>query len=288
MKIFLYQIFKINNMNEKGLKLKANDLRQHIVKMVHNASSGHLGGALGLADIFAALYFKILKHDPNKPEWKQRDRLVMSNGHACAVLYASMAESGYFPVKELMTFRRIRSRLQGHPAMHHLPGIETSSGSLGQGLSMAVGKALAAKIDKQKHRIYAVISEGDLDEGNTWEAINATSKWKLDNLITIIDRNNIQICGETEDVWPLEPLDKKFKSFNWKVIKINGNNIKSVLEALKKSTKIKVPVAIIAKNTLGKGVSFMENKSCWHGKAPNEEELKKAMEELQIERSKIK
>lgn len=275
-------------MNERGLRLKANDIRQDIVRMVHKANSGHPGGALGLADIYGVLYFKVLKHNSKKPKWEQRDRLVMSNGHACPVLYASMAESGYFPKKELMSFRKLGTKLQGHPAMHELPGLESSSGSLGQGLSVAVGKALAAKIDKKKHKIYAMISEGDLDEGNTWEAINGAAKWKLNNLIMVVDRNNVQICGKTNDVWPLEPLDKKFKAFNWDVIKINGHDMKQIINAFQKAKKSKGPIAIIANNTLGKGVSFMENKAEWHGKAPNDEEMKKAITELEEAREKIR
>ncbi len=275
-------------MNLKGLKLKANNIRRDIVKMVHNAKSGHPGGALGLAEIYTALYFNVLKHDPKRPRWKERDRVVMSNGHACPVLYSAMAESGYFPVEELMSLRKLGSRLQGHPAMHHLPGVEISSGSLGQGMSVAVGKALALKLDRINSKVFAMISEGDLNEGSTWEAINGASKWRLDNLVAVVDRNNVQICGTTDDVWPLEPLDKKFRAFNWETIKINGNDMGQVLKAFRKARKAKGPIAIIAKNTLGKGTSFMENKSGWHGKAPDDAELEQALAELDAARKRIR
>ncbi len=276
-------------MNLKQLKLTANTIRQDIVSMVANAQSGHPGGALGLADIFTALYFKVLNHNPKKPNWSGRDRLIMSNGHACPVRYAAMARSGYFPVSELMSFRKIGSKLQGHPSINDLRGVESSSGSLGQGLSIAVGMALADKLDNKTRRVYAVISEGDLDEGSTWEAINAAAKFKLDNLIVIVDRNNIQISGSTETVWPLGYLQRKFTSFGWTAYNVNGNDISAVLKiyTLAKKTKDK-PTIIIAKTILGKGISFMENNPVWHGKAPDNHELLKAVFELRDTRKIIR
>lgn len=271
----------------KHLKYRANLIRQDIVKMVSEAKSGHPGGALGLADIFSLLYFEILRHKPKNPGWKDRDRLLMSNGHACAVRYSAMARAGYFPLEELKTFRKINSRLQGHPSLKDLPGVENSSGSLGQGLSMAVGICLAAKLDGKDYKTYCVISDGDLNEGSTWEAINSAQKWKLDNLIAIVDRNNIQISGKTQDVWPLEPLEDKFKSFNWNVLVVDGNDIDSLKEAFSKAQSADKPIAIIADIIPGKGVSYMEGKYEWHGKPPSKEEAQKAIEELRNEEARL-
>ncbi|MBU1202235.1 MAG: transketolase [Nanoarchaeota archaeon] len=275
-------------MDVKELKLMANTIRQDIIRMVSNANSGHPAGALGMADIFAALYFKVLNHNPKKPDWVDRDRLVLSNGHICAVRYSSMARSGYFPVSELLTFRKLNSRLQGHPSYNDLSGVESSSGSLGQGISVSVGMAIASRLDKKKNYVFCVSSDGDLNEGSSWEAINAAAKWKLDNLIVIVDRNYIQISGKTEEIWPLDPLDKKFESFNWKVYNIDGHNIKEIISTLKKAKKEKgKPKVIIARTIIGKGVSYMENNHEWHGKPPNEEEAKKAIAELDEKRKKI-
>ncbi|MBU1603694.1 MAG: transketolase [Nanoarchaeota archaeon] len=275
-------------MDVKELKLMANTIRQDIIRMVSNANSGHPAGALGMADIFAALYFKVLNHNPKKPDWVDRDRLVLSNGHICAVRYSSMARSGYFPVSELLTFRKLNSRLQGHPSYNDLSGVESSSGSLGQGISVSVGMAIASRLDKKKNYVFCVSSDGDLNEGSSWEAINAAAKWKLDNLIVIVDRNYIQISGKTEEIWPLDPLDKKFESFNWKVYNIDGHNIKEIISTLKKAKKEKgKPKVIIARTIIGKGVSYMENNHEWHGKPPNEEEAKKAIAELDEKRRKI-
>ncbi|MAG39149.1 transketolase [Candidatus Woesearchaeota archaeon] len=272
----------------KKLKLIANTLRQDIIRMISEAESGHPAGALGMADIFAALYFKVLNQNPKNPTWPDRDKLVLSNGHICAVRYAAMARTGYFPVNELKTFRKINSKIQGHPSYVDMPSLESSSGSLGHGLSIAVGMTLAEKLDKKKNFVFCVISDGDLNEGSTWEAVNAANKYCLDNLIVIVDRNYIQISGNTEKIWPLKPLDKKFKSYNWQTIKINGNNIKQILEALSKAKKANKPVVIIAKTTPGKGVSYMENNYKWHGKPPNKEQAEKALKELMKEYRKIK
>jgi len=271
-------------MSEVGkLNKIANTIRQDVIKMVAHANSGHIGGALGLADIFAVLYFHVLNHKPKKPDWKNRDKLLLSNGHTCAVRYSAMARSGYFPVSELKTFRKLGSRLQGHPSLHDLPGVESSSGSLGQGLSIAVGMAIAAKINNEDHRIFCVTSDGDLNEGSSWEAINAAHKWELNNLIAIVDRNYIQISGNSEDVWPLESLKKKFEAHHWQVIETDGNDIKRLLgvfERIKKN-KSKKPIVVIARTILGKGVSFMENNYAWHGKPPSVEEAKQAISELE-------
>jgi len=250
--------------------------------MISEVGSGHPAGALGMADIFAVLYFHILKHNPKKPDWEDRDRLVLSNGHICAVRYSAMARSGYFPVKELKTFRKINSRLQGHPSYLDLPGLESSSGSLGQGLSVAAGMALAGKLDKKHYKIYCVVSDGELDEGSSWEAINAANKWQLDNLIVIVDRNYIQISGNTEEIWPLDSLRKKFESYNWHVVETDGNSIKRLLGAFDRIKHMKgKPIVMIAKTVPGKGVSFMENDHVWHGKPPSKEETEKALRELQ-------
>lgn len=272
----------------KELQQKANSIRQDIITMLAEAGSGHPGGSLGLADIFTALYFNLLNHDPKRPLWEKRDRLILSNGHVCPVRYAAMANAGYFPRKELLTLRKLGSRLQGHPSRLDLPGLELSTASLGQGLGVAVGMALAVKLKKQKHKVYCITSDGEHDEGSTWEAINAAAKWKLNNLINIIDRNNIQISGYTNEIWPLEPLKKKYEAFNWKVFEIDGHNFKEIISAVNAAKKVKdKPVCIIAKTILGKGVSFMENKYEWHGKAPNAEEAKRALAELEKEKERL-
>ncbi|MBW3004574.1 transketolase [Candidatus Woesearchaeota archaeon] len=272
----------------KDLKLMANTIRQDIIRMLVKAGSGHSAGPLGMADVFTALYFNILNQDPKKPLSDKRDRLILSNGHICPVRYAAMARAGYFPVKELSTLRKYRSRLQGHPSRRNFPALEAATGSLGQGVGIAVGMALAAKLDKKKHFIYCVTSDGEHDEGSTWEAINAASKYKLDNLIFILDRNHIQICGFTKNVWPLESIKAKYKAFNWNVIVINGHDFNQILNANNKAKKSKKPVIIIANVIPGKGVSFMENKYEWHGKAPDEKQAEQALSELIQERAKIR
>lgn len=278
-----------NNKKLKQLELTANKIRRLVIDSLYHAGSGHPGGSLGMADVFTSLYFYVLNHDPKKPLLKSRDRVILSNGHICPVQYASLALSGYFPTKELKTLRKINSRLQGHPHRTSLPGIETTSGPLGEGLSQSIGMALAAKINKEKHYIFCLTSDGEHQEGNHWEAVMLAGVKKLNNLIQIVDRNNIQISGFTEDVIPLEPLKEKYLSFNWKVLEINGNNIKDIIEAIFQARREKEkPTVIIAKTVPGMGVSFMENDYKWHGKAPNKEEAEKAINELKTLQKMIK
>ncbi|MDP2812553.1 MAG: transketolase [bacterium] len=264
----------------KELKTIANRLRQDVIEMLTRAGSGHPGGSLGMADIFAVLYFNVLKHSPASPNNHHRDKLVLSNGHICPILYASLARAGYFPLVKLKTLRRLNSQLQGHPHNLSLPGVEVSSGPLGQGISQAVGMALAARLDKREQQIFCISSDGEHNEGQLWEAVMSAKKFKLNNLIVIVDKNGIQIDGYTKDIMPLDPLKKKYLSFGWQVIEINGHNYKQIINALNKARQTKAPVAIIAKTILGKGVSFMENDFNWHGKAPNKIEAEKALKQL--------
>ena len=269
----------------RKLHLIANGVRQSVVKMIHQAKSGHSAGSIGLADIFTALYFNILNHDPKNPTWPGRDRLVLSNGHVCPVMYAAMAEVGYFPKEELMTLRKLGSRLQGHPYRGALPGIENSSGPLGQGLSIAVGMALVAKRERKSWRVYCVCSDGEHDEGQIWEAVLLASKFKLGNLTAIMDRNNIQIDGFTEDVLPLEPLAEKYRAFGWHVLEVDGHNIEQLIEACSEAKKvIERPTMIIAHTVPGKDISFMEFIANWHGKAPDDKEITTALGDLEEER----
>ena len=278
----------MKKMSLSELKLTANTLRQDVISMLAKAGSGHPGGSLGMADVFAALYFHILKNDPKDPEWQERDRLVLSNGHICPIWYATLARAGYFPVEELDTLRQINSRLQGHPHNHSLPGLENSSGPLGQGLSIAVGHALAARLDKAKHRVYCVMSDGEHDEGQTWEATMFAANHKLSNITSLIDRNNIQIDSFTEDVMPLEPFKEKLRSFKWHVIEIDGHNIRQVVDACNQAKAIyEKPTAIICHTIPGKGVGFMEFEFDWHGVAPDAEQAEAALKELREEREKI-
>jgi transketolase len=280
-------IKKISNI--KQLELMANTIRKDLLLSLMEAKSGHSAGPLGMADIFTALYFNILNHNPKNPLWEKRDYLVLSNGHICPVLYATMANAGYFPKKELLTLRKLGTRLQGHPHREALPGLETTSGPLGSGLSQASGMAYALKLDKKPNLVFCLTSDGEHEEGNTWEAILFAAKNQLNNLIVIIDRNYIQIDGDTENIMPLNPLDKKYQSFNWNVVKINGNNMKEIIAALKKSQKNKnKPLVIIANTTPGKGVSFMENDYLWHGKPPTKEQGDIAIAELCKIESKLK
>ncbi len=273
----------------KQLSEKANQIRQDIIEMLVEAKSGHSAGPLGMADIFTALYFHVLKHDPEKPDWPDRDRFVLSNGHICPVLYVTMAHAGYFPKAELFTLRKINSRLQGHPHRKVLPGLETTSGPLGSGLSQAAGMALAARLDKKKHRIYCAMSDGEHDAGNVWEAVMFAGKNRLNNLTAIMDRNNIQIDGFTENVMPLEPVRAKYEAFNWHVIEIDGHNIEQFVDATNEAKAIfEKPTMIIAHTIPGKGVSFMENDFLWHGKPPTPEEAKKALRELRTLQGKIR
>lgn len=263
------------------LKEIARKIRVDIIKMTAAAGSGHPGGSLSAAEILTALYFRVLKHNPKKPNWPGRDRFVLSKGHACPVLYAAMAETGYFLKKELLTLRKLGSRLQGHPDMRKLPGLEDSSGSLGQGLSIAVGMALGFKMDKKPNRVYCLTGDGELDEGQIWEAAMDGCNFKLDNLCAIVDRNRLQIDGWTKDVKCLEPLQKKFEAFGWHVIDIDGHNIEALLKAFDEAKKTKNhPTVIIANTVKGKGVSFMEDKAGWHGKAPTKEQAEIALKEL--------
>lgn len=252
----------------------AKEIRISIVKELMLAGSGHLGGSLGLTDIFTALYFHELKHDPSNPKWKDRDRVVLSIGHVAPVLYAALAQAGYFPKEELKTLRKLGSMLQGHPAIaHNVPGLETTAGSLGQGLSIAVGMAMAAKYQNDTHRVFAILGDGELQEGSIWEAAMSAGHYKLDNLIAIIDRNRLQIDGETENVMTLEPLKEKWKAFNWHVLECNGNKMAEIINVfdLVKGLKNK-PTVIIANTKMGAGVPEIENNYKWHGKAPNEVE----------------
>lgn len=270
-----------DNLKIKELKEKARDIRISIIEMLVEAGSGHTAGALGMADIFAYLYFIGLKHDPKRPNWEERDRLILSNGHICPVLYSAMAHSGYFPVSELKTLRKFGSRLQGHPHRDFLPMLETSSGPLGSGLSQTVGMALADRIDKKERTFFCIMSDGELDEGNSWEAIMLAGKEKLGNITAIIDRNNIQISGFTDEVMPLEPLAKKWENFGWHVQVIDGNDFNAIDDAIVKAKWVgNKPSVIIAKTIPGKGVKAWENKWQWHGKPPTKEEGEMAIKEL--------
>ena len=273
-----------------ALEKKANEIRVDLIKMLEHAGSGHSAGPLGLADIFTALYFEVLKHDPKKPDWEERDILVLSNGHCAPVLYATMAHAGYFDKKELLSLRQFRSRLQGHPERLRLPGLETTSGPLGSGLSQAAGMAMALRIDKAQHRwVYCVMSDGEQDEGNTWEGAMLATKYKLNNIIAITDRNNIQIDGPTEIVMPLENLRDKWEAFGWHVLEIDGNDIEAVIDACNMAKAIvEKPVMIIAHTVPGKGVDFMEYDFHWHGAPPNHEQAIKAIKELRTLGGKIR
>lgn len=272
----------------KELEILANTIRQDIVEMLAEAGSGHSAGPLGMADVFTALYFSVLRHDPKNPDWEERDRLILSNGHICPVRYAAMARAGYFSLKELNTLRKFGSRLQGHPEREKLPGVETTSGPLGSGLSQACGMALAGKMDQKTWRVFCVMSDGEHESGQIWEAAMFAAKNKLDNLVGVMDRNNIQIDGFTEDVMPLESLRAKYEAFNWHVLEIDGHNIEEIVDAFNTAKSVhERPTLVIARTTPGKGVSFMENKFEWHGKPPKQEEAKVALQELRALGEKI-
>ncbi len=278
----------VGNLSKYQLAKMANQIRVDIIKMTNRAGSGHVAGPLGLADIFTALYFSILRLRPSQPDWDSRDVLVLSNGHCAPVLYSAMAQRGFFDKNELMSLRQFGSRLQGHPERHTLPGLETTSGPLGSGLSQAAGYAYSLQyLDQNTQRfVYCVMSDGELDEGNTWEAAMFAGKNHLSQLVAIIDRNNIQISGTTEDVMPLEDLRGKWESFGWHVQEIDGNNIDSIIEAASMARAItNKPSVIIAHTVPGKGVSFMEYDYRWHGTAPDDEQARKAIEELESERA---
>jgi len=266
------------------LKAISREIRSDIIISLAEAGSGHLGGSLGLADIFSVLYFSILDHNPENPAWEDRDRLILSIGHVAPVLYATLANAGYFDRKELLTLRKLGSRLQGHPGKEHkLPGIELSAGSLGQGLSVATGLALSAKIDRKKWKVYSVHGDGELQEGSIWEAAMSASFYRLDNLVAIIDRNGVQIDGRTRDVMELEPLAEKWKSFGWNVLSCNGNDHDELINAFRLTSEIKEkPSVIIAATIMGKGVASIEDDYHWHGKAPSKEQAEQFLREVNV------
>ena len=269
-------------MNDLELKMKANDVRIGIVTAVHSARAGHPGGSLSAADIVTYLYFEEMNIDPANPKWDDRDRFVLSKGHVAPALYSALANRGYFPVEELKTLRKLGSRLQGHPCMQETPGVDMSSGSLGQGFSAACGMALSAKLQNKDFRVYTLLGDGELQEGQIWEAAMFAGHRKLDNLCVIVDNNGLQIDGKIEDVCSPYPIADKFKAFNFNVIEINGHDFTEIADAFAKARETKgMPTAIIAKTVKGKGVSFMENQAGWHGKAPNDEEFAIAIEDLE-------
>jgi len=264
----------------KRLEEIALKIRRHIIRDIYEAGSGHPGGSLSATEIITALYFYIMRHDPKKPKWENRDRFVLSKGHSCPALYAALAESGYFDVKELLTLRKLDSRLQGHPSMK-TPGIDICTGSLGQGLSVAVGMALGARLDSRLYRVFVLLGDGELQCGEVWEAAMAAAHYKLGNITAIVDRNRLQIDGNTETIMSLEPLPFKFKAFGWHVTEVSGHDFNEIIDAIEKGFKIKgKPKVIIAHTTKGKGVAFMEGSVAFHGKPPNDEQFKIAMKEL--------
>lgn len=272
----------------KELELKANDIRGSLIEMLMEAGSGHTAGPLGMADVFTAFYFHILNHDPANPMWEDRDRLILSNGHITPIRYSAMAHAGYFPMEELKTLRKFGTRLQGHPERERLPGVETTSGPLGSGLGQACGIAYAARMDNKKFRTYCFMSDGEHDAGLTWESAMFAGKYKLHNLTALIDRNNIQIDGMTEDIMPLENLRAKYEAFNWHVLEINGHNFEEIVDAVEQAKAIyEKPTVIISHNIPGKGIAEIEFDYNWHGKAPKPEEAKKFLNELRTLGGKI-
>ncbi len=268
-------------MNKLELMKTANEIRKGIVEAVHSAKSGHPGGSLSAADIFTYLYFEEMNVDPKDPKKEDRDRFVLSKGHTAPGLYSTLAHRGFFPVEDLKTLRHVGSYLQGHPDMKHIPGVDMSSGSLGQGISAAVGMALSAKLSKADYRVYTLLGDGEIQEGQVWEASMLAASRKLDNLVVIVDNNNLQIDGTIEEVNSPYPIDKKFEAFNFHVINIDGNDFDQIDAAFKEAKTVKgQPTAIIAKTIKGKGVSFMEDQVSWHGAAPNDEQFAVAMEDL--------
>ena len=272
---------KITDETIEDLKVKANNIRKSVIEEVYSAASGHPGGSLSAADILTVLYFNQMNIDPKDPKNENRDRFVLSKGHASPVLYATLAERGYFPKEELKSFRKLGSMLQGHPDMKGVPGVDMTTGSLGQGLSAANGMALASKLDSKGYRVYVLLGDGEIQEGQVWEAAMTSSHYNLDNICVIVYNNNLQIDGAVTDVMNVYPIDKKFESFGFEVFTVDGNNIDELISAFEKAKTVKgKPTAIVAKTIKGKGVSYMENQAGWHGKAPKEEEYLKAMEEL--------
>ena len=269
-------------MNNLELSKIANEVRKGVIKSTHSAKSGHPGGSLSVADIITYLYFEEMNVDPKNPQWADRDRFVLSKGHVAPALYATLAEKGFFPKEDLLTLRHVGSYLQGHPDMKGIPGVDMSSGSLGQGVSCAAGMALAAKMDNKDYRVYAVTGDGEIQEGQIWEAAMFAGARNLDNLVVIVDNNNLQIDGSVEEVCSPYPIDKKFEAFNFHVINVDAHDFDALDKAFKEARDTKgMPTAIVAKSTKGKGVSFMENKASWHGTAPNDEQYAVAMEELE-------
>lgn len=268
-------------MNNLELKKVANEVRKGIVTAVHSAKAGHPGGSLSAADIYTYLYFEEMNVDPENPDKEDRDRFVLSKGHTAPGLYSTLANRGFFPVEDLVTLRKLGSYLQGHPSMQYIPGVDMSSGSLGQGISAAVGMALSAKMDQKDFRVYTLLGDGEIEEGQVWEASMFAGHRKLDNLVVIVDNNGLQIDGKVDDVCSPYPIDKKFEAFNFHVINIDGNDFDQIDAAFKEARATKgMPTAIICKTVKGKGVSFMENSAGWHGKAPNDEEYAVAMADL--------
>ncbi|MEX2233167.1 MAG: transketolase [Cyclobacteriaceae bacterium] len=264
-----------------SLQKSALEIRREIVTMVHRANSGHVGGSLGATELVVALYYHIMKHRPNDPKWEDRDRFILSKGHCTPVIYAALADCGYFPKEDLKTFRRPGSHLQGHPAQHKTPGVDAPTGTLGLGISTGVGMALGAKLKKQKHYYYILCGDGEIQEGQVWEAAMFANKYKLDNIIGFVDRNYLQTDGNSEDVMPLDPLRPKWESFGWRVYEIDGNDLNQIIDTVEKAkTEKGKPVMIIAKTVKGKGVSFMENVASWHGTPPGKEDFDKAIKEL--------
>lgn len=268
-------------MDNIEIENKAKEIRKDIIEQVYRANSGHPGGSLSIADIMAVLYFDELNIDEKNPKWEDRDRLILSKGHCSPALYGALAERGYFEKEDLKGFRNINSKLQGHPNMNDVPGVDMSSGSLGQGLSVANGMAISGKMDKKEYRVYCILGDGEIEEGQVWEAAMAANKYSLDNLCVIVDNNNLQIDGTIEEVMSSYPIDKKFESFGFNVVTINGHDIQKIKDAFlaARNTKGK-PTCIIAKTIKGKGVSFMENQVGWHGKAPNKEQYDEAMRDF--------
>ncbi|MGI9861388.1 transketolase [Moorella naiadis] len=263
------------------LAATAQRIRRHIISMIGAAGSGHPGGSLSAADIMTALYFKVMRLDPSRPDWTERDRFVLSKGHAAPVLYATLAERGFFPVDKLTTLRHLGSPLQGHPDRKSLPGVEVSTGSLGHGLAVANGMALAGRLDGRDYRVYVLMGDGELEEGMVWEGAMAAAHYHLDNLTAIVDHNHLQIDGRVEEVMSPEPVAAKFQAFGWEVLAIDGHDCGQILKALERARETKGrPTVIIAETIKGKGVSFMENQAAWHGKAPKPEEVEEALAEL--------
>jgi len=270
------------NLSSAELKEMAKKLRRHVITMTATAGSGHPGGSLSAADIITVLYFKVLCYNPKNPQWSDRDRFILSKGHAAPILYAALAEAGYFPVAELATLRKLDSRLQGHADRNFTPGVEMSAGSLGMGLSFAIGVALASRLDSKTYRTYVLLSDGECEEGQTWEAALSAAHFKVDNLTAIVDCNGIQLSGWTRDIMNLEPFTRKWQAFGWHIIDIDGHDLDQILSACQRAEKIKgKPTVIVARTIKGKGVSFMENNVAFHGKAPTREEAERALKELE-------